>query len=178
MRPVRQPTHSAAASTLPRFLRRLALLVLVWVGLNGTDWDSWIIGCPTVVAAAWVSVRLLPRGCWRWTLRGGIGFVGFFLRESLRGGWDVAGRALGWGPALSPAIVRHRLRLPAGPARLFFCGAVGLLPGTTVVAVEEQWFHIHALDCSPRVAEELSELEGRVAALFGAAMPAETEAGQ
>lgn len=163
-------TTQVARATVPpvasRFLTRLALLSLVWSGLNGLDVASWILGGPAVLAAAWVSVKLLPPLSWRWSARGGLAFAWFFLRESLRGGWDVAWRALSPGLSLSPGIVCHPWGLPAGPARIFFCGVISLLPGTAVVAMAESHICVHALDDTPAVQAELQELERRVGALF------------
>ena len=68
---------------------------------------------------------------------GALDFAGFFLRESVRGGWDVARRAISPGLALSPAIVCYSFHLPPGPSRLFFCSAISLLPGTAVVAIAD-----------------------------------------
>ncbi len=146
-------------------------MALVWLGMNGTDWSSWIVGGPVVLAAAWVSVTLLPDARWRLSAGGAIAFAGFFLRESLRGGWDVAWRALSPALPLSPAIVCFPLHLPPGSARLLFCGAISLLPGTAVVAITDGSICVHVLDVSPRVEEELRELEDHVAALFGLRLP-------
>jgi multicomponent Na+:H+ antiporter subunit E len=150
-------------------------MALIWLGLNGADWSSWIVGGPVVFTAAWISVKLLPDIPWHWSAGGAISFAGWFLRESLRGGWDVAWRALSPKLALSPAIVCVPLHLPPGAARLFFCGAISLLPGTAVVAITKKSLCVHALDYSPRVEEELRELEGRVAALFGLVLPGQKE---
>ena len=166
---------SSAPSISRRFQVRLALLALIWLGLNGGDWSSWIVGVPVVLAAGWISVKLLPATSWHWSVGGAITFAGWFLRESLRGGWDVASRALSPKLALSPAIVRVPLHLPPGAARWFFCSVISLLPGTAVVAIAEASLCVHALDCSPGVEEELRELEDRVAALFGLVLPGQEE---
>lgn len=150
-----------------RFLARVAWLALVWVGLNGTDARSWLIGVPAVVAAAWISVRLLPAIPWRCAPREVLSFAAFFLRESLRGGWQVAWLAVSPRLELNPAIVRYPLRLPPGPARLFFCCAISLLPGTAVVAISDRHLIVHVLAHSSQAAHELAELEDRVARLFG-----------
>ncbi len=150
-------------------------MALIWLGLNGTDWSSWIVGGPVAFAAAWISVKLLPTIPWQVSVAGAVAFAGFFLRESLRGGWDVACRALSPKLALSPAIVCVPLHLPPGAARLFFCSTISLLPGTAVVAITEKSLCVHALDGSPRVEEELRELEDRVAALFGLVLPGQNE---
>jgi multicomponent Na+:H+ antiporter subunit E len=166
----------SAPNALRRYLARAALMAAAWFGFNGADWNSWIVGGPVVLGAAWVSLRLLPAISWRWSFSGAILFAGFFLRESLRGGWDVARRALAPRLGLAPAIVCYDLRLPAGPARLFFCSAVSLLPGTSVIAIEQSRICVHVLDFSPHVEEELRELERRVAALFGLAPAKQGEA--
>lgn len=134
-----------------------------------------MVGGPVVIAAAWISVKLLPVIPWHWSAGGALAFAGFFLRESLRGGWDVARRALSPQLALAPAIVCVPFHLPPGAARLFFCSAISLLPGTAVVAIAENNLCVHALDYSPRVEEELRDLELRVAALFGLALPGPKE---
>ena len=162
-----RPAHPPAIAW--RFIARLALMALVWLGMNGTDWSSWIVGGPVVFAAAWVSVTLLPDTRWRLSAGGAIAFAGFFLRESLRGGWGVARHALSAPLAISPGLLRHRFHLPPGPARWLFCNTISLLPGTAVVAIEGDWLCAHVLDLSPQSAEELRDLEHRVAALFGLA---------
>ncbi len=150
-------------------------MALLWLGLNGLDGASWVVGGPAVLVAAWISVKLLPAVTWRWSACGALAFAGFFLRESVRGGWDVAWRALSPRLPLAPAIVCHPFHLPPGPSRLFFCGAINLLPGTAVVSIAEAKVCIHVLDASPRVEEELRALERRVAALFGVEWTRETE---
>jgi multicomponent Na+:H+ antiporter subunit E len=171
--PVR-PAHPPAVAG--RFVARLALMALVWSGMNGADWRSWLVGGPIVLAAAWVSVTLLPDTRWRLSAGGAIAFAGFFLRESLRGGWDVARRALSPALPLSPAILCFPLHLPRGSARLLFSGAISLLPGTAVVAITDGHICIHVLDASLGVDEELRELEDHVAALFGLRLPEPEEA--
>ena len=176
MTAITQPTRPPETPAIAwRFSARLALMAVLWLGLNGTDWRSWIVGGPVVFAAAWISWKLLPALPWHCSVSGAIAFAGFFLRESLRGGWDVAWRALSPKPALSPAIVCFPLHLASGAPRLFFCGTISLLPGTAVVAISETSLCVHALNFSPRVEEELRELERRVAVLFGLPLPKQDE---
>jgi multicomponent Na+:H+ antiporter subunit E len=162
--PISQPSAPPSGR---RVLARGAALALLWFGLNGTDWNSWVVGGPAVVAATWVSVRLLPTTPWRWSVGGAIRFAAFFLRESWRGGWLVARHAIATPLKISPGFVRHEFRLGPGPARWFFCNTISLLPGTAVVAIESDALVAHVLDVSPQSAHELRELERRIAALFG-----------
>jgi len=176
MTAIPQQAQPPPPSTLAgRFLARLVLMALIWLGLNGRDWSSWIVGGPVALAAAWISVKLLPAISWHWSVGGALNFSGFFLRESVRGGWDVARRAVSPGLALSPAIVCHSFHLPPGPSRLFFCSAISLLPGTAVVAIADGNICVHVLDHSSSMEEELRELERRVGALFGLELMKEKE---
>jgi multicomponent Na+:H+ antiporter subunit E len=163
-------TNAPAVSTpfpFKRCLIRTAWMALLWLGLNGPDVASWMVGGPVVLAAAWISVKLMPSISWRWSPRGALVFAAYFLRESVRGGWDVARRALSPRLPLSPAIVCYPFHLPPGPSRLFFCSAISVLPGTAVVAIAESNICVHVLDNSTSVEEELRALEWRVGALFG-----------
>jgi multicomponent Na+:H+ antiporter subunit E len=153
-----------------RWLRRALGLALIWLGCNGLDGASWLVGGPVVLAAAAVSLKLAPTIPWRWTVRGALGFGWFFLCESLRGGWGVARHALSPQLRFSPGLVRHPLHLPPGPARLFFCNVISLLPGTAVVEIETDALCAHVLDLSPEAGRELRDLERRVAVLFGVAL--------
>jgi multicomponent Na+:H+ antiporter subunit E len=159
-----------------RFLVRVALMALIWIGLNGTDGNSWIVGGPMVLASAWLSDRMLSATPLRWSLRGVIRFGGYFLWESLRGGWGVARFALSARPAFSPGFLCYKFRIQDGPARWFFCNTISLMPGTAVVTIEGDSLCAHVLDLSPQSAEELTGLERRIAALFGLDWPENWEA--
>jgi multicomponent Na+:H+ antiporter subunit E len=120
-----------------------------------------------VVVASLLSLRLLPAAHWKWRLGGAVRFLAFFVVESVRGGWDVAWRALAPRPRLAPGLLTYAPRLPAGAARWLFCNAVSLLPGTAVVAIEPERLTVHALAAGPEALRELQRLEERVAGLFG-----------
>jgi multicomponent Na+:H+ antiporter subunit E len=158
-------TPPAPANGL-RFLLRVVLLAAFWFCLNGTELKSWAVGAPTVLAAAWISLRLLPSTSWRVGLPAAAYFVGYFMRESLQGGWDVARRALSPDLPLSPGILCFAVRLPVGTARWFFCHTISLLPGTAVVAIERDRLRVHVLQLTPHVEGRLRDLEERVARLF------------
>ncbi|MCG3174966.1 MAG: hypothetical protein GMKNLPBB_03271 [Myxococcota bacterium] len=145
-----------------------ALLALLWFVLTGGAVSSWIVGVPTI-AAALVLARQIERltSPLRLDPAGVLGFVTYFLRESVRGGIDVAGRVSARRLRVAPGLVRYRWRLPAdGPARALFALSASLLPGTLVAAVGEHEVLIHALDAKGPVPAELAELEQRVAGLF------------
>jgi multicomponent Na+:H+ antiporter subunit E len=153
-----------------RFADRLASFALLWLGLVGVDPASWLVGLPAAAASAWVSHRLRPAAAGRWRPLAALAFAGYFGKESLRGGIDVARRALDPRLPLRPGEVHFAPRLPAGSARLFFAACVSLLPGTLVIAIAEDRLRVHALDVTGPVEADLATLEARVAALFGVSL--------
>lgn len=159
-----------------RLLVRVAFFAALWWLLNGGDARSWIVGGPVVLAAAMLSARLRPERPWRWRLAGVLPMAWFFLRESVRGGFDVARRALRPSLPLNPGMLRFDTRLPDGSGRLLFTALISLLPGTLVVASEGAALQIHALDAGPGAESELRALEERVAGLFGVELNASGEA--
>jgi len=151
--------------------RLVALALLWWIVAGGTA-SSWIVGVPAIIAATLLAPRA-PDGPWRLSLPGALRFAAFFLRESLRGGVDVARRVSTPRPRVAPGLVHYCWRLPeGGPARALFALCVSLLPGTLVADVGGQGLLIHALDTGAPVSVELAALEDAVAGLFSLALPA------
>jgi multicomponent Na+:H+ antiporter subunit E len=149
-----------------RFARAALLLGLVWLGLNGTDLASWLIGVPALLSAAALATRFppgRPLGL-RWS--GLLPFGLFFFRKSVLGGWDVALRVLGYRLRVAPGFVEFETALPPGPARHLFLNVISLLPGTVTADVQGDRIVIHALDVSVDSQAGLRELELRVAGLF------------
>ena len=94
---------------------RVVLFAMLWWVITEAAIDSWYIGVPVVAFAAWVSLVLLPG--FSLSLPGILRFIPFFLWHSLRGGVDVAWRALHPQLPISPGMVDYRWRLPPGLAR-------------------------------------------------------------
>jgi multicomponent Na+:H+ antiporter subunit E len=150
-----------------RFAAHFAALALVWWLLSGGRADSWIVGAPTVVAAAALSVWLAPRHGWRWTAGGMLRFAGYFVRASLLGGVDVAWRSLHPRLPIDPQLMFYRTRLPAGTARVFFVNAISLCPGTVSADLRGETLSVHVLDGRQPTRQQLGALERSVGALFG-----------
>ena len=150
-----------------RLIEGSALYALLWTLLTGGAPASWVVGGPAVLLAAGLGAGLAPQGGARMRWTGTVAFVPFFLGQSLRGGWDVARRALHPALPLRPGRMGYRCGLPRGPARTFFANVVSLLPGTLFLEDrgEEVWLHV--VDTESPVAGELADLEARVARLFG-----------
>jgi multicomponent Na+:H+ antiporter subunit E len=145
-------------------LRRALVLAVLWWAIAGEP--AWTFGVPAVALAAGASLWLVPQRT-PFRVLPALRFVAFFLWHSLRAGFDVARRALTPSLPLAPGIVEHRMRLPAGLARVIFVNTVSLLPGTLSVEVAGERLRVHALDARLPVEAQLRNVEARIAAIFG-----------
>lgn len=161
--------HSApfgrAHSTLAAASHALVLSALWWV-LAGGGVDTWVVGGPTVIAATIASQLLWRHRTGWWSPLALLRFALFFLRESVRGGVDVARRALHPAMPLRPGLVVLRSRLPTGPAEVFLINALSLTPGTLGVELRGAELTLHVLDDQAPVVRDLRVLEELIAAIF------------
>jgi multicomponent Na+:H+ antiporter subunit E len=163
-------------SHAPRAWRKLAwgaevfvALFLVWLALNGGS--AWAPGLAFSALGALIGATLAPGEASLWRPWQVLTFSAYFLRESLRGGLDVARRALHPRLPVQPHFVDHALRLPAGPPRTLMVGLVSLLPGSLSADLDlsRNVLRVHLL--AEGAGDGLDELESRIAALFGLELP-------
>jgi multicomponent Na+:H+ antiporter subunit E len=150
-------------------VRTLAFLLL-WLAVAGRKPSDLPVGVAVAVASSWVSVILAPPSGGRLNLRAGLAFLLDFLRLSLWSGLDVARRALGATPDLSPGMIEARLRLAPGFARNAFCTFACLLPGTLLTGFEpddDQKAYVHGLDVGQPIAAELAAEEASFMRMIG-----------
>jgi len=162
-------THRA---TLPGMVTRTAMLAgLWWIIVQGRA-DAWLVGLPAVALATLVSIRLCSHSLPRLSLTGLLAFLSLFLRESVRGGIDVARRTLGPGLRIVPGFHRYRLHIRHPAARVLLINCIGLLPGTLAADLDSDHAELHLLDTSANPDSQLLQLEQAVARLF--CLPLET----
>lgn len=155
-------------------LKRTLLFSGLWWVLTEAYPDSWSFGLPVAILAALVSFAFRRPESWGINLIGALHFLPFFLRQSLRGGIDVASRAFHPRLPLTPGFLDLALHLPPGPARVFLADTFSLLPGTCSVNLDQRGhLRIHALDTASVKKADLRQVEARVAALFGIAYSGE-----
>ncbi len=146
-------------------------LALIWLVIAGLDPSSWIIGLPTLVFATWSILTLtrdyLPADRRGLRLRGLLRFAPFFVRESVRGGIDVAVRVMRPRLRIDPGFQYYDVRLADPIAQVVFLDSISLLPGTLSADFIDGRIKVHALDTSKDLAPSLQRLERLVAALFG-----------
>ena len=143
-----------------------AFFLVIWMLLASGDPASLLIGLPAIAGALFLVRRLAPANIRALSARGTLGFIPYFLRESLRGGWNVARATLSPRMQLSPAFIDYRISLDNDRARIFFTNCVSLLPGTLAARLDGCDLRVHVLDDRSDAFRELEELEMRIAAIF------------
>lgn len=150
---------------------RLAMLAALWWQLTGGAPGSWIVGAPAVAAALAAGVALRLPGGRAFSATALPSFVLFFALASVRGGVQVAVRALRRHPDLRPAIMTVSLRLRDESERMLLVSVVSILPGTLATALHGAQLRLHVLDERLGSEAEVRAAERHVARLFGERLP-------
>lgn len=146
-------------------LRGTALALVWWVLAEGRA-DSWGVGAVSVAFALAASLYLAPLASHRFSPAGLLGFAGFFLVQSCKGGLQVAARAFRPRMDLAPALVELPVALPEGMARVLLLNTLNLLPGTLSVRLDGDRLCLHVLDARLPIAEEVLAVEARIARML------------
>lgn len=147
-------------------LTRVALFSLAWWILAEGNLQAWWFGALAVIAATLASYHLAP-GRRLFAPLAILSFVRFFMWSSLKGGIQVARLALAPQARLKPGIVEFQLQVAPGRPRTIVAGALGLMPGTLGVKLDDAQLSVHVIDITMPVLEELRELEMHVARITG-----------
>jgi multicomponent Na+:H+ antiporter subunit E len=144
-------------------LQSFAVLSAIWIALNGFR-DIWL-GIVAAVFGAFLGSWLTSGKPHPWRPHRLLMFTLYFLWESLKGGIDVAWRAMHPALRIDPCFTRHVMRLPEGQPRTLLVSIVSLLPGTLSASTEEdQVLLVHAL--TPDASDSIGQLEHWIAWLF------------
>ena len=145
---------------------------LWWIIVQGRA-DAWLVGLPAVALATLASVHLGRPALPRLSLTGLFAFLALFLRESIRGGLDVARRTLGPRLLIEPGFHRYRMHTSHPAARVLLINCIGLLPGTLAADLDGDHAELHLLDNGVNPEPQLLRLEQAIVRLFG--LTAETD---
>ncbi len=118
----------------------------------------------SVLAALATAHALAPRRAARVRPLALARLAGWFVVAAVRGGADVARRALGPRRLVQPGWLRYRTELADGLPPTVFAAAVGLLPGTVTARIEGDELDVHVLATDLDARATLAALERRVAA--------------
>ena len=151
-------THAAALVA--------AIFLVIWLLLTNSDPASLLIGLPAIAGALILARSLAPAKARTLSVSGMLGFIPYFLRESLRGGWNVARATLSPRMRLTPFFVDYRISLDNDGGRIFFTNCVSLLPGTLAAKLDGRHLRVHVLDDRSDPLRDLEQLEARIEAIF------------
>lgn len=147
-------------------LARILVFSLLWWILTEGGSPFSALGVLGIGLAVLASFRLLPPRSWPLRPLAVLGFLPYFLWQSLLGGLDVASRAMRLRVDVTPIVITHAFSLKSEASRVLFLWVVSLLPGTAAVDIQGDLARIHALDQRLSDPAVLRELELRVAAMF------------
>lgn len=145
-------------------------LVAAWLLLTRSDPASFLIGLPVIAAALHAARRLSHATESTLSIRGLLGFIPFFIAESLRGGWNVAMATLSPRMRLAPTMIEYGIDLEDERSLLLFANCVSLLPGTLAADLEGRRLKVHVLDDRTAARKELKRLERRIGRIFPTAV--------
>jgi multicomponent Na+:H+ antiporter subunit E len=136
------------------------LYFAVWIVVDQSAGPAnLLVGLLASVAAAWVSVTLLPPDSGRVRVGALLLLLPRFLWQSLVAGWDVARRAFSPRLNLQPGFVEYRTQLPPGSARSAFELIASLMPGSVACGETLDTIEFHCLDTRQPVAAQLAAEE-------------------
>lgn len=161
----------ATLRTALQLLIRGALAVIAWWALVEGETGGVLMASLFIASAAVVSYWLSADSSGPISPGGLLRFVPWFATQSLRGGIDVARRAIDPRLPISPGFVELELTLPPGTARRLLTGIVSLLPGTLSVALDEHAggpavLRLHVLDTDLPIEPRFRELEQHLARIL------------
>lgn len=143
----------------------LSGVLIVWMGWG---LEEALFALAAAGLAEVVHARISGIAAGPISLRGLARFIPFMVNLSIRGGVDVALRALSPSMPLAPGFYTYQLRVdPQGTAAIFFSAAISLIPGTLYVDRRgDAGVMVHVVDIRSEFEAELCELEERVAQVF------------
>lgn len=143
--------------------KRFGLFAVLWLVLSGAAVDGLGFGLAATLAATWLSLVLLPPGSRSVSLLATLPLLPGFVDRSIRGGFDVAWRALDPRLPIRPGWYVHETRLPPGGARVALGSVVSLLPGTLVAGSFGDRLYVHCLKVDEDVVRSVEAEERRIA---------------
>lgn len=145
---------------------RVGIMAVLWLALAAGETGSLLIPLAAIALATVLSFRLLPPGPHGVDLAAVLSFIPYFIGASLRGGADVAHRALSEAHVPEAGIFGFDTRIPDGLPRYLFIGMIGLFPGSIAIGVEGDTIQIHALASRARFEPLIRDLELRIMRIF------------
>jgi len=157
------PTRPSPARRVLTLGKRFGLFAGLWLVMSGAAIDGLGFGLAATLAATWLSLRLLPPGTRPVSPLSTLQIFPGFVDRSIRGGFDVAARALHRHLPIRPGWYVHETTLPPGGARVALGSVVSLLPGTLVAGSFGDRLYVHCLVADEEIVRAVEAEERRIA---------------
>jgi multicomponent Na+:H+ antiporter subunit E len=144
-------------------IARLLGFLLLWVVLSGPTWHNPVLAGLGILSATAAGLWLWPAHSLRLAWWRSPRLAIYFLWASLRGGIDIAWRALSPSMPLQPGFMEFKVRLTTEQSVVFFTWLISLMPGTASVNLSAaNIITVHVVDTTRHVDEDLRRLEDLV----------------
>jgi multicomponent Na+:H+ antiporter subunit E len=144
-------------------IARLLCFLLLWIVLSGPTWRDPVLAGFGILSATAASFWLWPAHSLKLAWSQLPGLVIYFLWASLRGGIDIAWRALAPSMPLQPGFMELELRLSTEQSVVFFTWLISLMPGTASVNLNNSnTITVHVVDTMKYAEQDLRRLEDLV----------------
>ena len=157
------PTRPSPARRAFVLAKRFVLFAVLWLVMSGAAVDGLGFGLAATLAATWLSLVLLPPGSRSVSLLSTLPLLPGFVDRSIKGGFDVAWRALAPRLPIRPGWYVHETKLPPGGARVALGSVVSLLPGTLVAGSFGDRLYVHCLTADEAIIRSVEAEERRIA---------------
>lgn len=146
---------------------RLSAFSVAWWAVSEGDPSMIVYGIPSVIAATVSSLLLLkPNPPFSRQIPALVRLLGWFVDKSIRGGLDVARRALRRQVDVDPEIVEVDLVVRNRIARVVLADISCLTPGSLSVDLTDSGIRIHVLHRELPVREQIHDLERLIVRAF------------
>lgn len=149
-----------------KFFSRVGLLLVLWWVLVEANPASLVFGAVAAVAASYLSLTLYPvdqAGIRAWRL---VPLLGWLCVQGLRGGLDVAWRAIHPRLPVDPAWTKVRLTSDHAAANSLLGGMISVLPGSLAAGPANGVMDLHLLHGPSFDLLEFERDQRRVLGLF------------
>jgi multicomponent Na+:H+ antiporter subunit E len=144
-------------------ISRLLCFLLLWIVLSGPTWRDPVLAGLGILSATAASLWLWPAHSLKLAWSQLPGLVFYFLSASLRGGIDIAWRALSPSMPLKPGFMELKVRLSTEQSVVFFTWLISLMPGTASVNLSNSnTITVHVVDTRKYAEQDLRHLEDLV----------------
>jgi multicomponent Na+:H+ antiporter subunit E len=146
------------------FFNRLLLFLMLWGLLSEAILKNPVIAAIGIGSAALLSLHLWPRTPFKLNWSGLPNLVLHFLWSSLKGGIDIAYRAISPSMPLNPQFIRIESRLNNEAGVVLLIWMISLMPGTACINLKDKThLSVHVVDGRQYGEENIRNLEEKIA---------------